>query len=368
VYLLCFFAFVTSSSAQELNFSVEKDLKSERYGQISIEGINEQTIDMLLQKDLSDKQWSSFFEVRVIGASRAMLGSYEVIAGKPSFRPRFVPDQNVSYEIAFSSQSLRTLAPTHHDSREYVWTVSFDELNEGRNEIVEISPKEDLLPANILRLYVHFSNPVNFDNPHKYIRIERRNGELVKEPFVEMEEGLWSTDRRRLTLLIHPGRIKRNVGPNMTMGEVFEAGKSYKLVVSSEWNLEEDYVKSFQITAAVRSTIDVESWKVLSPKEGTVENLRIRTDKLLDKALSERLLSILDEEGNIVPGQFVYRSEESNLTFTPEQPWLDGNYVINIDPKLEDVCGNTPLTVFDVEGEGLKEKNRDLRIQFKSSK
>ncbi|MEP1096653.1 MAG: hypothetical protein ABJG78_16170 [Cyclobacteriaceae bacterium] len=368
VYLLCFFTLVNLSGAQELNYSVEKDLNSEKYGQISIEGINEQTINVLLQKDLSEDQWATFFNVRVKGASRVMLGSYEVNAGKPSFRPRFLPDQSASYEITFSSRSLKAFAPAHHDSREYVWTVRFDELNEGTNEIVEIFPYGELLPVNILRLYVHFSNPVNFDNPHKYIRIEGGNGELVKEPFVELEEGLWSSDRRRLTLLIHPGRIKRKVGPNMTMGEVFKVGEFYKLIVTSDWDLEENYVKSFQIVAAIRSTIDVESWKLSTPTKRTTENLIIRTDRLLDKALSERLLSILDPNGNSVPGQFFYSSEKSNITFTPEQTWIDGNYAIDIDPKLEDVCGNTPLTVFDVEGEGSKEKSQNLRIQFKVGK
>ncbi|MEP5613212.1 MAG: hypothetical protein ABJP45_13235 [Cyclobacteriaceae bacterium] len=366
ICLLCFFILVLPSSSQELSYSVEKDFNNERYGQIFIEGINEQTIDLLLQKGLSDSQWASFFKVNVAGATRLMLGSYEVYEGKVSFRPRFLPDQTVSYEIAFSSPSLKALSPTHLDTREYKWTVGFEELYEEINEVVEVFPKTDLVPANLLRLYVHFSNPVNFENPHKYIRIETNEGKLVEEPFVEMEQGLWSSDRRRLTLLIHPGRVKRNVGPNLTMGEVFEVGKSYNLIVSGEWNLEKDYVKSFQVAAAIRSTIDVKFWKVLPPKIGTIQNLTIETDKLLDNALSERLLSILDKTGKTVSGQFVYNSEASNLTFTPDQVWSAGNYAINVDPRLEDVCGNTPITVFDVEGEGSKEKNPDLRIQFRT--
>lgn len=364
VYLLCFFLLVTISRSQDLSHTVIKDARSPKYGQIFIEGLSSTTIDLLKARELTEKQWSSFFNIKVEDASRPIIGSYQVSSTQISFNPRFLPDQEVWYVITFSNQKLGELLEDHVTKGELSWRVRFNEIGEVVNRVVDLFPQSEQLPSNVLRFYVHFANPVDFQNPHNYIRIENSESEIVSGPFVEMEEGLWSSDRRRLTLLIHPGRIKRNVGPNMTIGEVFKEGESYRLVVSAKWNLEEDYTKTFKIVDAVRTTIDVDAWTVRAPAYGTLADLAIGTRKLLDKALSERLVSIINEDENIVEGQFLYDSEKSTLSFTPAKKWPTGTYWINVDPRLEDVCGNTPLSVFDVEGEGSKIRADKIQVKF----
>ena len=39
------------------------------------------------------------------------------------------------------------------------------------------------------------------------------SGQAVADPFLELDEELWSTDGRRFTLLFDPGRIKRGLKP-----------------------------------------------------------------------------------------------------------------------------------------------------------
>ena len=51
--------------------------------------------------------------------------------------------------------------------------------------------------------------------------------------FVEIEHGLWDPRQTRLTVLLHPGRIKRGVAPGERLGPPLRAGRSYRLVVDA---------------------------------------------------------------------------------------------------------------------------------------
>src|SRR3989442_14659761 len=57
-------------------------------------------------------------------------------------------------------------------------------------------------------------------------------GKTVVEPWRRTE--LWSADSRRLTLWIHPGRIKRGVGPREQEGPVLEPGRKYVLLIGAD--------------------------------------------------------------------------------------------------------------------------------------
>ncbi len=362
LYLLSFFFLLNFGRSQEIVY--DKNVISATYGQITIKGLNESVVTNLRNKNLTSKQWSTFFKITVESSTRPMLGTYSTKEDKIHFKPRFLPDPEISYETTFSSASLNLIIPDYPIDEDVVSIINFNELGSRPNQVVKVFPESDQLPANILRFYIHFSNPADFQNPFDYIRIENENGDVIAEPFVEMEEGLWSIDRKRLTVLIHPGRIKRNVGPNMTIGEVFEEGESYQLVVSEKWNLKEKFIKPFKITSALRTEIDVENWEVEIPDAGTTDQLIIRTNRLLDNALSERLIEVRDENGAKVNGDFRYKAVDDLLIFKPEYRWVSKDYLIDVNPKLEDVSGNTPQSVFDIEGEGSKEKNKKFELRF----
>src|SRR5262249_43304176 len=70
-----------------------------------------------------------------------------------------------------------------------------------------VYPTADKLPANLLKFYVHFSRPMR-EGPAIFDRIHLLDADdrPVPEPWRLTE--LWSDDCRRLTLCIHPGRIK----------------------------------------------------------------------------------------------------------------------------------------------------------------
>ena len=48
-----------------------------------------------------------------------------------------------------------------------------------------------------------------------------------------------------------------------------------------------------------------------------------------------------------------------------QQNWKKATYAIEVDPKLEDVSGNTPVDLFDLEGAGRSIGSKDpLMVYF----
>lgn len=367
--LLSFLALDSKVNAQEIACKVNRELKSDNYGQITIEGLGEE-LGLFRSKVLSTEDWTQFFSVKVEGATRMMLGSYEVSEAGLTFTPRFLPDPQVSYEVSFSSNRVLKFLKDFSLETDSTWIIKFDGIYENPAEVVSFFPQCEMLPANILRIYLTFSEPMSFENPHDFIRIENEEGQIVTEPFVEIEEGLWNENRTRLTLLFHPGRIKRGVGPNMTQGEIFQIGEKYILKVSKNWNagsgneLKQSYSRSFQIMDPIRKTINIEDWKLDSPDAGSDKELVIRTNHLLDKALAERMISVFDSSGSLVNGAFVFEGSRMELIFRNSDTWRAGAYQIRINPKLEDVCGNTPINVFDLEGSGQIQAEESMNLIF----
>ena len=80
-------------------------------------------------------------------------------------------------------------------------------------------PTADELPANQLKLYIHFSRPMSEGWAARAVHGRRvDNDEPLEGVFFAMEPELWNRKRRRLTLLFDPGRIKRGLVPNEEAG------------------------------------------------------------------------------------------------------------------------------------------------------
>ncbi len=99
--------------------------------------------------------------------------------------------------------------------------------------VLAVFPSAETLPENVLRLYLHFSQPMETLNAHRHVRLVDDAGFEVPLAFVEIEHGLWDPRQTRLTVLFHPGRIKRGVAPGERMGPPLRAGRAYRLVVDA---------------------------------------------------------------------------------------------------------------------------------------
>lgn len=297
----------------------------------------------------------SLLSVRVATAppnAPAMAGSSALADGILTFRPRFPLTPGLRYHAVFQ-QSDPPLTRT--------FTVPIPAPKEA-TIISNITPSASRLPLNLLKFYIHFSAPMTRGHAYEYIRLLDDSGNPVEDPFLELPEELWNKEMTRLTILFDPGRIKRGLLPNETVGAVMEAGKRYSLFIDGRWkdasrqSLGKPTRKTFLVTAADYQQPSIKEWKKTIPPPGTREPLSLRFGEPLDAALATRLLTIRSLAGKLVPGKVSLSAHEETWSFTPDQPWAPLEYKLHIDHRLEDLAGNSIARKFEENLDRLPDK------------
>ena len=279
-------------------------------------------------------------------AGPAIFGSYSLTARTLSFRPAFGLVRGATYRAAaFDGAQDRPVATV-----DYV--VPAATAVAVPTVVRSITPSGESLPANVLRFYVNFSRPMREGREVlERIRLFDEAGSEIRSPWRDLE--LWNADATRLSLFLHPGRIKQGVNLRDQLGPLMEPNRKYALVIGGDLRdaqgtpLGREVRHAFSTTAEVRSRIDVAAWQVTSPAAGSSNPLTVRFDRPLDAALAVRLVRVLDGAGSEVPGTPTLSDGERVWNFTPSAPWRAEKYAVVADPVLEDQVGNTPVRIFD---------------------
>jgi len=206
--------------------------------------------------------------------------------------------------------------------------------------VVAVHPQVGVVPANLLRIYVDFSEPMAGDDAFEHVRILDASGGPIPDAFREIE--LWSRDNRRLMAYVHPGRVKTGLTLGDDFGPVIEEGKAYTLEIlpgmksRSGRRLAARFARSLQVGPPDLRSPNVGGW-ILSPFP---DRLEIRCDEWLDQAGLEDFLRV---EG--VRGRF--RVDGRLVVFTPERPFAPGEYRLIVDARLEDLAGNNFVKTFE---------------------
>lgn len=361
---LCYL-FLSINLAGQSFFFAETSASSVNFGEIRTTQLPEEIANRLRESNLNQQEWSSFFNLKTESSNPAVLGDYSVRNNQIVFTPRFLPDPSISYIISFSNAKLNSIFDTSLNNEIFTEKVNFSAIDSKEPEVVSISPDLTTFPENILRIYVEFNSPMSFENPYHFISIKNNQGEQLVEPFVIIPEGLWNIDRTRLTILFHPGRIKRGVGPNMTEGDILENGKKYIMEISKEWKgssgktLNSSFQKSFTVSYPLREKINFIEWDLIANEDGV---LYIKTLHPLDQVLAKRMLFIKAKEGDIQPSRVEFISAyQLRITWSKQSV---SEYELIIDPRLEDICGNNPLNAFDYESGNLVTSKEMLKRSF----
>ncbi len=304
-------------------------------------------------------QWQRLLAVYA-GAAEAttpMLGAYRSAGSVLRFTPQFPPAPGVTYRAVFRPAYLP--GPNgQRSSKAALLTAIFQTppRNAAPTTVVShVYPSAALLPENLLKFYLHFSAPMSRGRSYEYIRLLGADGKQVELPFLELAEELWDPTQTRLTLLIDPGRIKRGVLPLEEIGPSLEAGKSYTLAISREWQdgngnpLKEDFQKHFRVGPPDRTPPDPAQWRIETPAPGTRTPLLVSFPEAMEQALAQRVLNVVTESGARVDGQAVLTEQERRWEFTPAQPWQAGSYHLAIQTTLEDLAGNNIGKPFEVD-------------------
>jgi hypothetical protein len=319
-------------------------------------------------------RWTSFLAVRVVREQPAgskdvpsLLGSYRVDGKVIRFEPRFPLDPGVRYRAEFDPVGLHAVAEAiapqgglagRKPPSTTRLTAEFS-LPQRRADptarVTDVYPSRAMVPENLLRIYIHFSEPMSRGEAYRHIRLLDAAGKPVEAPFLELHEELWSNDGTRFTLLFDPGRIKRGLKPREEIGPVLEAGRSYELVIDRNWPdatgrpLKAGFRKSFRAGAPDESSPDPRTWSIRTPRPATREPLEVQFPEPLDRALLARLITVQDAAGHAVPGRVSVAGEETIWRWVPSGPWRPGAYRLTIGTDLEDVAGNSIARPFEVD-------------------
>ncbi|MCH9651373.1 MAG: hypothetical protein K0U98_24315 [Deltaproteobacteria bacterium] len=228
---------------------------------------------------------------------------------------------------------------------------------EPTTAVAQVYPTAEVLPENLLKFYLHFSASMSRGNASAHIRLLDDEGRELPYPFVAPHQELWNKTNDRLTLILDPGRIKRNVGPNLEMGPPLVAGRSFRLVIDKAWldgqglPMTHGFEKRFRVTDPDRLSPRVEDWRLSAPSSPTAP-LVVRFPEPFDHALLHRLLRVFDGSGNPVEGTLETQDHQQVWNFFPNDPWSQESYELRAASSLEDLAGNTFDGTFDTSLEG----------------
>ncbi|MCB0632777.1 MAG: Ig-like domain-containing protein [Saprospiraceae bacterium] len=224
-----------------------------------------------------------------------------------------------------------------------------------RPELIGIYPSVEEVPANLLKIYLHFSTPMGEGRAYEHLVLTNLAGDTIQQPFVPLQPELWSDDRRRLTLWLDPGRVKRGLLSHETHGVVLAEGGTYQLTILPEWkdvngnSLGRSFEKQFRVTTPDYRQPDPDQWSLETPRAGSMEPLTIQFGETMDHALVQRQIRVLDDGDQPVAGSVRLSGGDTVWQFVPENSWRAGHYSICIDTDLEDLAGNNLNRPFDRE-------------------
>jgi hypothetical protein len=278
-------------------------------------------------------------------------GSYLLCDHEVRFIPTFPFDSGVKYRVIFDARPLGIVLTEEPPMLEFL--VPSDQKAPALTEVTHIFPSSDLLPENLLRFYVCFSNSMQRGRALDEISLLDSEGQPVPDALYRPPVELWDKTMRRLTVLLDPGRLKRWVGPNVELGPPLKAGETYTLEIGSGMidlhgrQLGERFRKRFLVADPVREHISVKSWELLPPVTGSRQALVLLFKNPLDWALLFQTITVRSAEGDVIAGKVAVDQCERRWSSTPASPWVAGVYQICVRSSLEDVCGNSIGGAFD---------------------
>jgi hypothetical protein len=273
-----------------------------------------------------------------------MSGRYTLYDDEVRFIPTFPFDTGVTYRVIFDARRLGSLLTEEPLMLEFLIPSHQEAL--ALTKVTHVFPSSSLLPENLLRFYVCFSQSMQRGRALDEISLLDSEGQPVADALYRPPVELWDRTMRRLTVLLDPGRLKRWVGPNVELGPPLNAGQTYTLEIGSGMidvhgrQLGERFHKRFLVADPVREHISVESWEVLPPVTGSRQALVLRFKNPLDWALLFQTITVESAAGDLIAGQVAVDQCEKRWSFTPASPWVAGMYHMGVGSSLEDVCGN----------------------------
>jgi hypothetical protein len=223
-----------------------------------------------------------------------------------------------------------------------------------------VYPSSDTVPENLLRIEIELDHPLWAPLDMRHVQLVGTDGKPISDALLDLP--LLSRDSTEVSILLHPGRIKTGVGPNLMLGLALRRGETVSLVIDDP-QLGSPLRKSWRVVPALREPIDPASWKIASPSAGTRGRLTVDFPAALDSS-AEGLLAIAAPDGRRVMGRARLSNGETRWMFVPDVPWEPGRYQVRAHPHLEDPAGNRVCSAFEQIEQSRVRCNEDARVSF----
>ena len=328
-------------------------------------------IDALEDAELTAEQWSGVLRVAVDADSPGMLGAHSVDGAALRFTPAFPLDPGRQYNVTFDPSRIPGIGES--GSAPIVATVGRPAASTVPSTVVaRVYPTGDVVPENLLRMYVEFSGPMGRKSGIEYMKVLNETGQEIPGAILPLDYEFWSPDHKRFTVFFDPGRVKQGILPNREMGRPLSIGGAMTLVVSREWRdehglpLKEDFRRTFRVTPPDEKPLDTASWRVQPPPAGGRSPFVVTFPEPLDHGLLMRAMAVT-RDGIPVEGEIVMGEGETRWAFTPKDPWRAGAYALLALDILEDLAGNQIGRAFEVDNFDTVDKSpnpQTIRLPF----
>lgn len=253
----------------------------------------------------------------------------------------------------------------------FIFLVSCQKKQNDEISVTAVYPSSDVLPENLLRLYIQFSKPMKTIGNLEHIKLINSEGEDIKGAIFNNTHELWDKEQKQLTIIFDPSRVKTGLVANKALGRALESSKTYQLVISDvediyHQKLEKPFIKEFSVIKADTIAPDIEHWNVNLPLRNSKNDLIVQFPEMLDfNSLSQRLI-ITNSKKEIIKGNVSVEQKETVWKFKPIVPWKKGDHFLYINARLEDPSGNNLNGLFDHKIGSLKYHNEGetLHIPF----
>lgn len=328
-----------------------------RGAHVDVIGLALDDLDSLRSQRLDSVGWTRVLRVSTgeDRATPAVAGEYRVIGDVLTFVPAFPFEAGRSYHVRLDLSAPGQPAGNWRD-RPIDARVALPKAQSAATaRVVDISPSGATVPENLLRMYVHFSEPMGLTGGLPHVRLKDADGADVVDPFVPLEQPLWNADRTRFTLLFDPGRVKHGILPNAQMGRPLRAGRTYTLEIDAGWRdgkgqpLAEPFQRALRVGPEILRPIEPSAWDLGVPASSSRAPLVVRFPWALDRALAERVVGVETAEGRVVDGQTEIADHETTWRFVPRDAWTAGAYRLVALSVLEDPSGNRIGRPFEID-------------------
>lgn len=212
----------------------------------------------------------------------------------------------------------------------------------GASPAARVQPSGDTVPENLLRIELRFAAPLQSPLDMRRVILES-DGRRIEGAF--LDEPLSSANARKVTLLLHPARVKTGVRANNEHGRVLKAGNVVTLRIEA-LAPRQTVSKSWRVVSPLTTPLAPRNWKLNPPRSGGRSPLLVEMDVPISSA-ADGLIAIRGPDGLRVKGTAALGDGERTWTFLPDKPWAAGRYALVTHPDLEDPAGNRVCAPFE---------------------